>query len=83
MFDANMAVGISTWLGATTVTTSGQAISSTTTGTDTMGEFAAIQTRLIDMQTKLDALIAWSTITPVVTPDTTVVAPSKVTGTGN
>lgn len=65
MYDAHMAAAISTWLGATTITSSGELI---TAGTgDVMTEIATIKTTLTDMQTKLDTLVN-GTIPTVSTP---------------
>jgi len=69
MFDANMAVGISTWLGATTTTTSGETVvASGSTQDPVLSGINVIQTTLIDMQTKLDTLVGTTTTTPTVTP---------------
>jgi hypothetical protein len=58
MFDANMAAGVSTWLGATTITTSGETISTSTGAqSDVMSGIITIQTTLSDMQLKLDTLV--------------------------
>jgi hypothetical protein len=83
MFDANMAAGVSTWLGATTITTSGEVI---TTGaqSDVMSGITTIQTTLTDMQTKLDKLVGTTTTTTTTTPVVTPVVDTKTTvSTGN
>jgi len=66
MFDSNMAAMVSTWIGATTITTSGEVIPTTGAQIDIMSGVTAIQTTLADMQTKLDTLVG--TPTPVITP---------------
>jgi len=81
MFDANMSAGISTWLGATTITTSGELIATgADAGNEVMSGINAIQTTLADMQTTLNTL-AGTTATPTVTP--TPVVEVKTTSTGN
>ena len=65
MFDANMAAGISTWLGTTTITTSWEVIPTTGAENDVMSGINAIQTTLTDMQTTLNALAGWTTTTTV------------------
>jgi hypothetical protein len=66
MFDAQMAAGVTTRLGVTTITTSGEAIVSGAVQTDVMSGINAIQTTLTDMQTTLDKLAGETT--PTVTP---------------
>lgn len=79
MFDTNMAAEVSTWLGATTITTSGEVIPTTGAQIDVMSGITAIQTTLTDMQTKLDTLVGTTTTTIVTTP---VVTPTPVVSTG-
>lgn len=62
-----MAATITTWLGATTITTSGELIPTTGTALDIMSGINNIQTTLTDMQTKLDTLVGTAAI-PVVSP---------------
>lgn len=69
MFDANMALGVSTFLGATEITTSGETIPTTGDMDPVLSGVNAIQTTLLDMQMKLDTLVGTTTI-PTVTPDT-------------
>ena len=79
MFDANMAAGISTWLGATTITTSGELIATgAVAGNDVMSGINAIQTTLTDMQTTLNTLAGQTTTTTTstVTPTPVVEAPA-------
>lgn len=78
MFDANLATGVSTWLGtksvdSTALTASGDALSTTGTEADLMTQITTIQTTLTDMQTKLDVLVG--------TPSTSVITPVVVSGT--
>jgi len=80
MFDANMAAGISTWLGTTTITTSWEVIPTTGAENDVMSGINAIQTTLTDMQTTLNTLAGWTTTTPTVTPTPVVEAPAVWTG---
>lgn len=74
-FDANIAGSISTWLGATTITTSGEIIP-TGAQNEVMSGINSLQTTLTDMQAKLDMLVGG--IIPTVTP-----TPVVTTGTGN
>lgn len=67
MFDANMALGVSTFLGATEITTSGETIPTTGDIDPVLSGINAIQTTLLDMQMKLDTLVGTATI-PTVTP---------------
>ncbi len=67
MFDANMASGITTWLGTTTITTSGEVIATGEVQNEVMSGITAIQTTLTDMQTQLNTLVGSTTI-PTVTP---------------
>ncbi len=69
-----MAVGVSTWLGVTVssttwenVSTSGDLLVISGAQSDVMSGITAIQTTLIDMQTKLDTLVGTNTI-PTVNP---------------
>lgn len=69
-----MAVGVSTWLGVTVssttwenVSTSGDLFVISGAQSDVMSGITAIQTTLIDMQTKLDTLVGANTI-PTVNP---------------
>jgi len=78
MFDANMAASVSTWLGATTITTSGEVIPTTGVQIDVMSGITAIQTTLTDMQTKLDTLVG-TTPTPTTPP---IVTPTPLAGSG-
>ena len=55
-FDANMAIGVSTWLGATEITTSGEAIPTSGATNEVMSGINAIQTTLTDMQATLQSL---------------------------
>jgi len=81
MFDANMAAGLSTWLGATTITTSGEAIPTGTGATsEVMSGIITIQTTLTDMQAKLDILAG---ATPVVTPTPAVTSGTNTVKTGS
>jgi len=81
MFDANMAAGVSTWLGATTITTSGEAIPTGTGATsEVMSGIITLQTTLTDMQAKLDILAG---ATPVVTPTSTVTPDVTTVKTGS
>lgn len=66
-FDANMAADVTTWLGATTITTSGEVIPTTGAQVDIMSGINTIQTTLSDMQAKLDVLVGTTTV-PTVTP---------------
>ena len=76
-FDANMAIGVSTWLGATEITTSGEAIPTTGTTNEVMSGINAIQTTLNDMQVTLKTLAPATT--PVVeTPSVTSTTGTKV-----
>lgn len=67
MFDANMAADVSTWLGTTTITTSGEIIPAEGEPT-VMSWIIAIQATLADMQTTLTTLAGEPTVgsTPVV-----------------
>ena len=75
MFDVNMASTISTWLGATTITTSGETIPTSGATNEVMSWINGLQATLTDMQTKLDILVG--TATPTVTP-TPVVVPTTL-----
>ncbi len=77
MFDANMAVAVSTWLGATTVTSSWEPIVATDTGAidPVLSGINSIQTTLLDMQTKLDTLIP----TSITTTSTSTTSPTSLT----
>ncbi|EKD25014.1 MAG: hypothetical protein ACD_80C00131G0017 [uncultured bacterium (gcode 4)] len=77
-FDANIAGNISTWLGTTTVTTSGEIVPTTGTQNEVIDSINTIKTTLTDMQTKLDTLVGG--MIPTVTPTPT---PVVTTGTGN
>jgi len=74
MFDANMAAGLSTRLGATTITTSGELVvnesGAVATGAQdpVLSGINAIQTTLTDMQTQLEKLVGDTipTVTPAV-----------------
>ena len=75
MFNADMAYGISTWLGAEISTSgellSGEVLSGTTQTPSVISGIITIQTTLDDMQTKLDALVGGTVPadeTPVVVP---------------
>ena len=84
MFDANMAADVSTWLGATTITTSGEVIATTGAQSDVMSGITTIQATLTDMQTKLDTLVGTTTTTTTTTPVVTPVVETKPTSsTGN
>lgn len=65
MFDADMALNVSTWLGATTVTTSWEIIP--TTEDAVMSGINSIQTTLTDMQTTLNTLAGETTPTVIPT----------------
>ena len=81
-FNANMAAGVSTWLGSTTITTSGETIptgTGTITVTDVMSGVFAIQTTLTDMQAKLDTLVGTTSVVPTVTPTVAPVITPTVT----
>lgn len=65
MFDADMALNVSTWLGATTVTTSWEIIP--TTEDAVMSGINSIQTTLTDMQTTLNMLAGETTPTVIPT----------------
>lgn len=74
MFDSNMAVGVSTWLWATTVTTSWEVLSGdvlTGEQSEVMSGITAIQTTLTDMQTTLNTLAGTTTTPATTTPATT------------
>ena len=86
MFDTNLATQASTFLGVTTITTSGEPITasgdSIVSGTwvDLAVEIATIKTALTDVQTKLELLV--SSIIPTVVTPTPLVTPDVVmTGT--
>lgn len=72
LFDSDMAANVSTWLGATTITTSWELLPTTGIQMDIMSGVTDIQTTLIDIQTTLGALVGTTPI-PVVTP---IVVPS-------
>lgn len=59
MFDANMAAGVSTYLGAT-ISTSGELITSGAQS-EIMSGIVNLQTSLTDVQTKLDMLVGGTT----------------------
>jgi len=63
MFDTNMAAGLSTRLGATTITTSGEVIATTGEQIDIMSGINAIQTTLMDVQAKVTTLVGGTTTT--------------------
>lgn len=84
MFDSNMAVGVSTWLWATTVTTSWEVLSGdvlTGEQSEVMSGITAIQATLTDMQTTLNTL-AGTTTTPATTTSTTTTSSVGTTTTG-
>ena len=73
-FDVNIAATITTWLGATTITTSGETIPTSGATNEVMSWINGLQATLTDVQTKLDILVNATTPTvtptPVVTPNT-------------
>lgn len=58
LFNPNIAAGISTWLGVTTITTSGEAIVPVGTGEDINSKINSMETMITDIQAKLNVLVA-------------------------
>jgi len=74
MFNPNMAVGVTTWLGVTVssttgdnVPTSGDILVVSGAQSDVMSGITAIQTTLADMQIKINTLVGGITVADVAT----------------